>query len=143
LHIIEKLSIPLYIQEKIKLEEKEDIVYMDDDFLFINIISKIIFIVCNSYILTIHDYPIPAFDKFGKEMELDIIVEDQSKIKNNKLLFAYLLKNLYLEKELKSITDNSNIKNLKGEVLKKNKKLKLFVFMSILFLVTTIIFIWL
>ena len=147
-HIIEQLSIPSHIEGKIKENKKparpsgaggEDIINIDEDFIFISLRGELIFIVNDKFILTIHSHPIQAFDNFSKEMELDIIVEEQSKIKNNKLLFAYLLKNLHLEKELKSITDNFNIRNLEEKIIKKDKKLKLFRFLSMIFLLIIII----
>jgi Mg2+ and Co2+ transporter CorA len=140
-HIVEQLSIPSYIVEKINKKTKEDIIDIDDSFIFASISNELIFVVNDNYILTIHSKPIQAFDKFGKEMELDIIVEENSKINNNKLLFAYLLKNLYLDLQNQSIINNTQIRDLEKQIIIKSKKLKLFIFLSIILLVATIIFI--
>ena len=140
-HAIEQLYIPPYIQEKIKRGIKDDAIHMDDDFVVANISDILTFVVCDKYVLSIHDKPIHAIDKFGKEMELDIIVEDKSQIKNNKLLFAHLLKNLYLGDQTQIVTSKFEIESLKRQLAKNAKKLKLFTILSIIFLVTTIIFI--
>lgn len=140
-HAIEQLYVPSYIQEKIKRGLQQNVIHMDDDFIVANISDKLTFVVCDKYVLSIHDEPIHAIDKFGKEMELDIIVEDKSQIKNNKLLFAHLLKNLYLGGEKQMVTSKLEIESLKRDLLKNSKKLKLFTILSIIFLVTTIIFI--
>lgn len=151
-HIIELHSIPRYIEDEIKINRNEDKISIDDDFIFAFLgiphalsiegkNNKVIFVVKNDLVLTIHDNPIHAFDKFGKEMELDIIVEEKSKIKNNNLLFAHILKNLYLNSEIQSVLSELKVKNLENIILQKNKRLKLFTILSILFLVTTIIFI--
>lgn len=139
LHVIDQLSIPSHIESKIRENKQKDIINIDEDFIFVSIKNEFIFIVNDEFILTIHSHPMQAFDNFSKEMELDIMDEDQSKIKNNKLLFAYLLKNLYSETKLKSITDSFNIRNLEEQILKKDKRLKLFRFLSMIFLVVIII----
>jgi Mg2+ and Co2+ transporter CorA len=140
-HAVELLSIPSYIQEKLQINNDVDVVHMDDDFMLVNIGNDVIFVVSNSYVLSIHKYPILALDKFGKELELDIVVEEKSKIKNHKLLFAHLLKNLYTESELQIVMGKIENENLKQQIVEKTKKLKLFTILSIIFLVTTIIFI--
>lgn len=141
-HVIEQHSIPAHIQEEIQINTKEDKINIENDFIFArlnishhNKTSKIIFIVNDDFVLTIHDNPIISFDKFGKEMELDIIVEEKSKIKTNKLLFAYLLKNLYLNSETQLIASNEKIENLEKKLLQKNKKLKLLMLLFILYFI--------
>lgn len=138
-HIIELLSVPVYIAEKINNNTKEDILDIDERFIFTSMKGELIFVVNDDYILTIHSKSISAFRKFGKEMELDIIVEEKSKIKNNKLLFAYLIKNLHLSSQDELFLNNIQIKKLKKELMVKNKKLKLFIILSIILLVTIII----
>jgi len=140
-HIIDQLSIPSHIESKIKEKHTEDIIDTEDDFIFISLKGELSFVVNNKFILTIHSKPIQAFDNFSKEMELDMIIEEKSKIKDNKLLFAYLLKNLYLNTQAELAINNFKIKSLEEKIIQNNKKLKLFTFLSILFLITTIIFI--
>jgi Mg2+ and Co2+ transporter CorA len=148
-HIMEQYSIPTYIEDKIKITRKEDEIDIGDNFIFVklhiphksNQNKSVIFVVSDNLVLTIHYNPIQAFNKFGKEMELDIILDEKSKIKNNKLLFAYLLKNLYLNLETQKLENGITIEKLQKHILGKDKRLKLFIFLSILLLVTTIIFI--
>lgn len=140
-HIVDQLSIPKDIEDKIEGNKDEDIVEINDDLIFVSIRNGLSFVVSDNFILSIHSKPMQAFDNFSKEMELDIIIEEQSKIKNNKLLFAYLLKNIYLDVELKSITNGARIKSLERQIIEKNKKLKLLRLLSIILLVATIIFI--
>jgi Mg2+ and Co2+ transporter CorA len=140
-HIIEQLSIPSHIEEKIKMKEGGEALHIDDDFIVVNIGNKMIFVVCDKYVLSIHDRPIQAFSEFSKEMEQDIIIEEKSKINNNILLFAHLVKNLYLNSEIQAVGKETEIKILKKALIQKSKKLKLFIFLSILLLATTIIFI--
>jgi hypothetical protein len=140
-HTIELLSIPIYIVEKINNNIKENILDIDENFIFASIKRELLFIINDNYIITIHTKPIHAFDKFSKEIELDIIVEETSKIINNKLLFAYLLKNLYLNSQDQLLENDIKISNLQNKIIKKSKKLKVLSILSIILLVTLIIFI--
>jgi Mg2+ and Co2+ transporter CorA len=142
-HIFEQLYIPENIIEKINNNKGEDVVEINDHFTIASIKDELRFIIHNNFILTIHKTPIPAFVNFGKEMELDLIIEEKSIIKNNGLLLAHLLKNLYLDLKNQSTFNDDVVKNLKRKIKKSNDSLKLFIFLSIIFLLINIISIWL
>lgn len=148
-HIIEQYSIPLYIKEEIMLETHEDRINLDNDFIFASLYfpqaegsenrdNKLIFVVSNSFILTIHNEPMQALNIFSKEMELDIITEEKLKISNNKLLFAYLLKSLYINSQKQLVMNYIQIKSLKKQLLKKSKKAKLLTWLFIISLIAII-----
>lgn len=149
-HIIEQYSIPLYIKEEIMLETHEDRINLDNDFIFASLYfpqaegsenrdNKLIFVVSNSFILTIHNEPMQALNIFSKEMELDIITEEKLKISNNKLLFAYLLKSLYINSQKQLVMNYIQIKSLKKQLLKKSKKAKLLTWLFIISLIAIIL----
>ena len=153
-HTVDLHSIPSYIHEKINRNDKENKIEEKDDFLFatlnvpritdeVNIDNAITFIMNDNFVLTIHEHPIQAFDTFGKEMELDILVAEESKIKNNHLLFAHLLKNLYLHSEKQLVESNNKINLFKKQIIQNGKKIKWFAVLAIILFITTIIFIWL
>jgi Mg2+ and Co2+ transporter CorA len=151
-HIVDLHSIPSYIHENIKANTNENKIETKDDFLFMIlnvpkvlgkeiIDNKIIFATNDNLVLTVHDNPIKAFNNFGKEMELDILVEANSKIKNNSLLFAHLLKNLYLHSETQLVESDSRVNFFKKQITKNKKKIKLYTILATILLITTIIFI--
>lgn len=150
-HIFEQFSISPQIQEYIKTAFKNDVIEMDYDLFFISINTpglnneknNITLIAHDNFVITIHNYHIEAFREFSKEMELDIIREETSKIHNNKLLLAYLLKNLHLSKEVKLANKDAEIYVLENIIKRDRKRLKRFMFLTMILIVTTIIFIWL
>ena len=150
-HVIEQFSIPPHIQEYIKTKPQNDVIELGYDFTFVSLNvpradgeKKDITVIANdNFVVTIHNYPIEAFVQFSKEMEFDIIREETSKIHNNKLLLAYLLKNLHLSKELRLISKDAQIYTLEKKIERDRKRLKRFMFLTMMLVVTTIIFIWL
>lgn len=148
-HIIEQYSIPLYIKAEIMLRTSEDRISLDNDFIFAslyfpqisiseNINNKLIFVVSNSFILTIHNEPMQALNIFSKEMELNIITEEKVNISNNRLLFAYLLKSLCINSQKQLVIDEIRIKNLKKQLIQNSRKLRL---LTLLFIVSLIVII--
>lgn len=143
-HIIEKNPLLANLQKEIENPSEEDIIKYDDDFLFATLnlpTNRIIVIFNDSTILTIHEHPIKAFTNLGNEIELCIAKGESLRIYNNNLLFVYLLKNFYLENKSELVKSLLQIKKMNMKIKKTKKSLKLFIFISILFLVTTIIFI--
>ena len=137
-HIIEQQYIPDYIKEMIGSKSKEDRVNMDNDFIFASIGGKIILVASDNFILTIHNEKIQGLEKFGKEMELDILKEDKFKIDNNKLLFAHLLKSLFTNFQDELIDSELKIQGLRNQIIlsnKKNKKLKTFIIILVILLI--------
>lgn len=149
-HIIEQYPIPLYIKEEIMLKTQEDRISLDNDFIFASLYfpqllisknknNKLIFVVSNNFILTIHNEPMQALNIFSKEMELDIITEEKLKISNNRLLFAYLLKSLYVNSQKQLVINEMEVKSLKKQLLQNNKKLKSLTLLSIISLIVIIL----
>lgn len=149
-HIVDEYSIPLYIQEEITLRPKEDRINLDNEYIFASLYfsqlsqddkvqNNLIFVVSNSYILTIHNKPMQTLDIFSKEMELDIITDENNKVSNNKLLFAYLIKSLYVNSQKQLTSNEIKISHLIEQLQKRIKKTKLYKTLFIISLVVIII----
>ena len=149
-HIIDEYSIPLYIKEEIILKTTEDRINLDNEYIFASLYftqvledekieNNLIFVVSNSYILTIHSKPMQTFDIFSKEMELDIITDENNKVNNNKLLFAYLLKSLYVNSQKQLSLNSIQIEKLIIQLRKKAKQIKLYKTLFIISIIVIII----
>lgn len=134
-YVLEEYFIPDYIKDMLKDEEGEDKIYSDHDYIFTQLpflssdnlpSDKITFIVSDDFIISIHNNPTNYLTNFFKEIELYIINNDKLTINNNKLLFVYLLKSLYLNSEKQLITFESIARNYHKNSIKISKKLKLF-----------------
>lgn len=134
-YIFDEYAIPLFIKEEILLKTEDDIIRLDHGFIFVSfyyhlfssdksIKNKLIFIVSDNFIITIHDELIESLSLFLKEMELNIITKEKFDINNNRVLFAHLLKNLYINSQNQLIANDAIIKNLKEAISKKNKTIK-------------------
>lgn len=149
-YVLDEYSIPSFIKEKINLEKIEDEINLDHNIIFASFdfsqissikesMSKIIFIACENFIITIHTKPIKALGEFLKEMELDVMTREKEKIKDNKLLFAHLLKSLYVNSHKQLIENEFQIIDFKKQIIKNNKKIKsltaLTIILSIVFVI--------
>jgi hypothetical protein len=134
-YIFEEYTIPIYIKEDILSGNKDDIIRLDHDFIFayLNFFNdslsphgneKVIFIICDNYIITIHDNPIKALTLFLKEIELDTFKNEKFNINNNKLLFSYLMKSLFVNSHKQIIQNEIIINNFDSILINKNKKIK-------------------
>lgn len=144
-HILDQYPIPKDIKDSILSRNTNDVINLSYDFIYISILNKIIFVVNDNFVITIHDDPLEAFDKFSKEMELDLYGE--GKMNNHKLLFAHLLKNLYINLKNKQKLDEKEINELKKEIEgnnkinnKKNRRNIIFI---IILIISLILSIWL
>ena len=148
-HILEEYSIPSFIKDEIMLKSGEQKIDLDRDIIYISfnfpqmlfneeIVNKIVFIVSDDFVITIHNEPIQALKTFSKEIELDIINEEKLKINNNKLLFAFLIKSLFINSQKQLVIECINVLNLKNKILNKNKKLKLLIMLSAITIVAII-----
>lgn len=137
-HILEEYSVPKNIIEKITKNDKDGIFELNHDYIYASIDNKITFIVNDNYIISIHDEPILAFNASSKELEIDMITID--KISSNKILFAYLLKNIFKNREEGLSSSYTQIEQLKKKVLLKNKIIKnrniLIIILIIIFIIT-------
>jgi Mg2+ and Co2+ transporter CorA len=128
-YILEEYSIPSYIKEKMENSENSDKISLDYDYYFISIDfsqnNKLIFIINDGYIISIHDEPIASLSSFIKEIELNINSNQKLDINNNKILFAHLLKNLLTGSQKELLISKTKTENLKHQIEKNNKKLKL------------------
>ncbi|MFA6515049.1 MAG: CorA family divalent cation transporter [Candidatus Paceibacterota bacterium] len=138
-YILEEYSIPSYIKEKIENRGNNDEISIDYDYLFTSIDfpqnkttqnSKLFFIVNDSFIISIHNERITSLSSFIKEIELNINSSQKLDISNNKVLFAHLLKNLFIGSQKELLLSNIKAENLKQQILKNNKKLKLLTTLS-------------
>jgi len=148
--IVDQYSVPDFIRKEIVLKPQEDKISLDYGYIFVvinnsqissdkNNKDQMIFIVNDDFVLTIHDRPLQALNKFSKEMELDIIDGENSKINSNKLLFTYLFKTIYINSQAQIILKDNQIKNLKKQIIKSKKKFKLSIWLFIIVLIAIII----
>lgn len=148
LYAIEQYSIPGFIKEEILSALKEDKIQLEHGYIFAsfeiphaiqveNIDNRIIFVVNDNLVLTIHHDKIKGLTKFSEEMELDIITI--GKINNNKLLFAYLLKNLYVSSQQQLVDSTIKIKDFKRQINQDHRKFKKIIAIVILLIVLLIV----
>jgi Mg2+ and Co2+ transporter CorA len=134
LYVLEEYSIPSFIKENLISGSKNDQISLEYGYIYISVNlpislpnekteNKLIFIANDKIVLMIHTEPIEATSLFLKEMELDFIGNEE-KIINNKLLFAYLAKILYLNAQEQIIEKDIKIQNYKQKIIKINKKLR-------------------
>lgn len=140
-HIIEEYPVPLNVRELLYSKDKADKFEMIYDFIYASIENKITFIVCDKFIISIHEDPMPAFTTSSKELEIDMVSAE--KINSNKILFAHLLKNLFKNREVELSSKSKQIEKFRNQILEKNKKIKNRNIYIIILIITSIIFIWL
>ncbi len=140
-HILSLYTVPLQIKEKLYDRNKEDKFEVIYDFIYVSIENKITFIVNDSFVISIHDDPMPAFTTFSKEFEIDMVSIEN--INSNKILFAHLLKNLFKNREVELSHNHNLIEKLKKQIVEKNKSIKKRNIYIIILIILTIIFLWL
>jgi len=151
----EEYNIPSIIKEEMLSNKNEDVIRLYNDYIYAflsfpqileseKVDNKLIFVASDKYILSIHNEPIQALSAFLKEMELGTMGDNSNNIEDNKLLFAHLLKSLYVNSHKQIIAHDAKIKFLKNRIDKNNKKLKRLMILAIIALVLIIIIsIWL
>jgi Mg2+ and Co2+ transporter CorA len=153
-YILEEYNIPLFIKEEITSKPKDDIIRLEQGYIFayLNLArilpdkstsDRLIFVANDNFVIVIHDKPIQAFGEFSKEMELDIVTEEKFGTNNNKLLFAHLLKSLYVNSQKQLTSDEDKIKIIEKQILNEKKKLKLLIVLSFVLFGAIILIIWL
>lgn len=137
LYLIEEYSIPSSIEEEIRKKTLKSKTKMSSDFIFLSLNfpqilhsenkiedNKIIFIIHEEFIVTIHEEKIEALNEFLNNLEMDTTLPEELKITNNGLLFFYLIKNLYINLKDQLIVNNNEIKDLEGKIIGiKNKNI--------------------
>lgn len=155
LYILEEYQIPESIKQEIYSPSKEHNTFIENDVLFSLMrlpyleedqnSNKVIFIKNQNYIITIHDQPIISIDQFSNELELDMMIESESKIKTQELLFANLIRKMMTGLHDKILLKDMNINSLKKKLVNLNKQLRFLVFINVILLVSLalVIFLWL
>ena len=149
IYILEEYTIPIFIKDEIFSKPTNDVIRLDHGFIFAYLnfssdqreksdINKVIFIISDNYIITIHDKPIETLSEFLKEMELDTIENKKFDINNNKLLFAHLMKSLFVNSQKQILSNTIRINTLKKQLGRKNKQL-ISLFLLATFLIIVII----
>lgn len=149
IYILEEYTIPIFIKDEIFSKPTNDVIRLDHGFIFAylnfssdqsekNDTNKVIFIISDNYIITIHDKPIEALSEFLKEMELDTLKNEKFDINNNKLLFAHLMKSLFVNSQKQILSNTIRINTLKNQLSRKNKQLRS-LFLLATFLIIAII----
>lgn len=155
LYILEEYQIPESIKQEICSPSKEHHTFIENDVLFSLMrlphfdedqnSDKVIFIKNQNYIITIHDQPMISMDQFSNELELDMMIESESKIKTQELLFANLIRKMMTGLHDKILLKDMNINSLKKKLNVLSKRLKILFFINVLLLLSllVIIFLWL
>jgi Mg2+ and Co2+ transporter CorA len=135
-YVLDEYSVPSYIREKIAERSTDDRMSLDYDYIFTSINypetisgfnsnNKLVFIVNDGHIISIHDEPILALKELIKDIEMNINASEKLNLNNNKTLFAHLLKNLFASSQQKLVLNNAEIYEYKKEIYAKSKKIKL------------------
>lgn len=135
LYLIEEYSIPKGIEEEIRKKTSKSKIKMSSDFIFLSLNfpqilhydnnvedNKIIFIIHEEFIMTIHNEKIEALNEFLNNLEMDTTLPEELKITNNGLLFFYLIKSLYINLKEQLIVNNTEIKELEAKIIGIKKK---------------------
>jgi len=136
-YIEEEYSLPKFIRDELSSKTKNDIINLDNDVIYVAINlpyhsvheffgNRIIFIVSDDFIITIHDEPIYAWEKFKNDMEIDALTDGKLNMNNHKLLFTYLIKHLFVDAQDKLSNNYKQILNFENHIKSKNKKIRLF-----------------
>lgn len=138
-HVAELFSLPEVLKNKLISKQNDDMLEMEYDHIYAFIGNTITILATDNYVVTLHENKIHGFDKFKKELELDIVTGER--INSNRLLFAYLLKNLFIGQE-------NQIKDYESKLLilfedatkrqKKNKTLKIVILLLVILLIISI-----
>lgn len=142
LHVIEQYSLPLSIEDEIRANTEESKTILNAGFIFTGLYfpqilneentilnNKIIFVINNNFILTIHEKPIAAFKEFLKNLEIDTTLPEQLQIKHTDLLAFYLIKSLYVNLKEQLLENENQIKEIEEKILgSKNTNIPLSIF---------------
>lgn len=147
-YAFDEYSIPEFIRQEIRKDSKEHYITLENEIIFAILRpnkeenkEKVIFIKDKNFVITIHDQPIHSIEDFSSELELDISFEQDSKIKDHDLLFAHLLRKIYLGFYDKVLDNENVIEKLERKIAKKNKRLKFFAVYNIVSFIIILILI--
>lgn len=135
LHVLEQYSIPLSIEEEIRLKTEESKTKLNSGFIFTSLYfpqisnsedkiinNKIIFIINTNFILTIHNQKVYAFSEFIKNLEIDTTLPEQLQIKHTDLFSFYLIKSLYVNLKEQLSINESKINEIENKISKSYNK---------------------
>ncbi len=155
LYVLDEYQIPESIRQEIYSPSKEHNTFIENETLFSIMrlshseedqnIDKVIFIKNQNYIITIHDQPIVSIEQFSNELELDMMIESESKIRTQELLFANLIRKMMTGLYDKILIKDMNISSLKKKLNTLNKRFRFLFFANVILLISLIvvIFLWL
>ncbi len=154
LYILEEYQIPENIKKEIYSPSREHNTFVENDTLCSIMrlpcfegaenIDKIVFIKNENYVITIHDQPIISMEQFSNELELDMMIESESRIRTQELLFANLIRKMMTGLHDKILTKDMAISSLKKKVLSLNRRCRLSNVFNLILLISliTIILLW-
>jgi Mg2+ and Co2+ transporter CorA len=135
LYLLEQYSIPSSLEEEIRKKSSKQKVKISSDYIFLYLNfpkilhienkveeNKIIFILHEDFIITIHDEQVDALGEFLNNLEMDTTIPEDLKITNNGLLFFYLIKSLYINLKEQLVVNNTEIKELENKIIGIKKK---------------------
>jgi len=135
LYILEEYSIPSSLEEEIRKKASKSKTKISSDYIFLSLNfpkilhsdnkvedNKIIFIIHEDFVMTIHDDQIDALGEFLNNLEMDTTLPEDLKITDNGLLFFYLMKSLYINLKEQLVINNTEIKELEAKIIGIKKK---------------------
>jgi Mg2+ and Co2+ transporter CorA len=151
-YILDEHNIPVFIREDIILKTTDDKIRLEQGYIYVHLNiqqvkddknenNKLVFVANDNFVIVIHTKPMQALREFGKEMELDIVTEEKFGT-NNKLLFAHMLKNLYIDSQKQLTKKEIEVDDFKKQVINLTKKYKSIIFYLVLSLLIVIILIF-
>lgn len=149
LYVLDEYQIPEDIKQEIHSPTKDHNTFIENDTLYsiikfsqrepIESSSKMVFIKNQNFVITIHDQPLSSIEQFSSELELDTVIESESKIRNQELLFANLVRKMLTEMHDKVLLKDINISSLKRKNSSLEKKYKILFILNLVLLISLIL----
>ena len=141
-HILEQEYIPDIVKLEFNYKKEEDKVIIKDDYIFVCIAGKFTIFSNDNIVISMHNNKVKGLESFSQEIEMNIMEKNEDlKINNNKLLFANLLKNLFIDSQNQLRINEDKIRFLKDKLTLKKKKIKRMKFLIAILIIITIVFI--
>lgn len=134
-YLLEEYQIPVQIEEEIRSKTLKTKVKFSNETVFASfyfpkilhtdnkfIDNKVIFVVCEDVVVTIHDKPTDAIGEFLNNLEMDSAILDKLKITSNGLMAFYLIKSLYVNLKEQLVINSAAIKELENKIVSNKNK---------------------
>jgi len=148
-YVLDEYQIPENIRQEISNPSKEQSTFIENDTLY-SIVrlphpdlkedeNKVIFIKNQNFVITIHDQPINSIEQFSSELELDMLIESESKIRNQELLFANLIRKMLTGLHDKILSKDMSLNSLKRKLSKLQKRFWVSISLNLILIILSIL----